>query len=93
MKFSSKGLNKRTLEESSDGLMEKYRKELKEAVNLISANRAFRNINHMVATYEQAKKGLSYFYPKRQAQHDVIQTKPLNLLITDIVIAFNSVLI
>ena len=63
MKFSSKGLNKRILEESSDGPIEKYRKVLDEAINLTSTNRGFRTINHMVATYEQTKKGLSYFYP------------------------------
>ena len=39
----------------------------------------FRTINHMVATYEQTKKGLSYFYAKRQVQDDGIHTKPLNL--------------
>ena len=33
----------------------------------------------MVATYEQTKKRLSYFYPKRQVQDDRIHTKPLNL--------------
>ena len=44
-----------------------------------STNRGFRTINHMVATYEQTKKGLSYFYPKRQVQDDGIHTKPLNL--------------
>ena len=33
MKFSSKGLNKRILEESGDGPMEKYRKVLDEAIN------------------------------------------------------------
>ena len=36
----------------------------------------FQDLN---ATYEQAKKGLSYFYPKRQVQDDGIHTKPLNL--------------
>ena len=79
MKFSSKGLNKRILEESGDGPMEKYRKLLDEAINLTSTNRGFRTINHMVATYEQIKKGLSYFYPKRQVQDDGIHTKLLNL--------------
>ena len=29
----------------------------------------------MVATYEQTKKGLSCFYPKRQVQDDGIHTK------------------
>ena len=59
--------------------MSKYRRVLDEAINLTSTNRGFRTINHMVATYEQTKKGLSYFYPKRQVQVDGIHTKPLNL--------------
>ena len=78
-KFSSKGLNKRVLEDSGDGPLAKYRRVLDEAINLTSTNRGFRTINHMVATYEQTKKGLSYFYPKRQVQDDGIHTKPLNL--------------
>ena len=79
MKFSSKGVNKRILEESGDGPMEKYRKVLDKAINLTSTNRGFRTSNHVVATYEQTKKGLSFFYPKRQVQDDEIHTKPLNL--------------
>ena len=78
-KFSSKGLNKRVLEDSGDGPMSKYRRVLDEAINLTSTNRGFRTINHMVATYEQTKKGLSYFYPKRQVQDDGIHKKPLDL--------------
>ena len=77
-KFSSNGLNKRTLEECGDaGLMSKYRKVLEEAVNVTSTNRGFRTIQHSVATYEQTKKGLSYFYPKRIVEEDGILTKPL----------------
>ena len=79
LKFSSKGLNKRVLEDSGDGPMSKYRRVLDEAINLTSTKRGFRTINHMLATYEQTKKGLSYFYPKRQVQDDGIHTKPLNL--------------
>ena len=45
--------------------MSKYRRVLDEAINLTSTNRGFRTINYMVATFEQTKKGLSYFYPKR----------------------------
>ena len=52
-KFSSKGLNKRTLEDCGDGPMSKYRKVLREAVNVTSTNRGFRTIWHSVATYEQ----------------------------------------
>ena len=47
--------------------------------NLTSTNRGFRTINHGVATYEQTKKGLSYFYPKRIVQSDGIHTVPLNI--------------
>ena len=86
-------MKKRNLEESVDDPMESYRKVLDEAINLNSTNRGFRTINHMVATYEQTKKGLSYFYPKRQVQDDGVYTKHLNLYITDSEIAFNSVLI
>ena len=77
--FSSKGLNKRVLEDSGDGPISKYRRVLDEAINLTSANRKIRTINHMVATYEQTKRGLSYFYPNRQIQDDGIHTKQLNL--------------
>ena len=55
-KFSSKGLNKRTLEDYGDGPMSKYRKVLEEAVNVTSSNRRFRTMKHSVATYEQTKK-------------------------------------
>ena len=79
-KFSSKGLNKSTLEECGDGgPMPKYRKVLEEAVNVTSTNRRFRTIQHSVATYEQTIKGLSYFYPKRIVQEDGLRTKPLPL--------------
>ena len=78
MKFSSKGLNKRVLEESGYGLTEKQRKVFDEAINLTLTNRGFRTINHTFATYEQTKKGLSFFDPKRQVQDDGIHTKPLN---------------
>ena len=78
-KISSKGLNKQVLEDSGDGPMSKYGRVLDEAIILKSTNRGFRTINHMVATYEQTKKGLSFFYPKRQVQDDGIHTKQLNL--------------
>ena len=77
--FSSRRLNKRVLEDSRDGPMSKYRRVLDEAINLTSRKKGLRTMNHMVATYEQTKKGLRIFYPKRQAQDDGIHTKPLNL--------------
>ena len=78
-KLSSKGLNKRTLEDCGDGPMSKYGKVLEESVNVTSTNRGFRTIHYSVATYEQTKKGLSYFYPKRVVEEDGIHTKPLHL--------------
>ena len=60
-KFSSGGFSIRVLEQSGDGPLEKYRRVLNEKVNLTSNNRGFRTNNHSVATYEQVKKGLSYF--------------------------------
>ena len=79
IKFSSKGLNKRVLEETGNGPLPKYRRVMDEAVNIKSTNRGFRTVNHSVVTYEQTKKGLSYFYPKRIVQSDGIHTKPLEL--------------
>ena len=59
--------------------MEKYRRVMDEIINLTSTNKGFRTINHCVATYEQTKKGLSYFYPKRIFQTDGIHTALLNI--------------
>ena len=50
LKFSSKGLNKRVLEQSGDGPLEKYRRVLYEKVYVTSNNRGFRTNNHSVAT-------------------------------------------
>ena len=78
-KFTSKGLDKRTLEETGDGPLEKYLRVMEEIINLISLSRGFRTINHCVATYERTKKALSYFYPKQKVLSDGIHTVPLNL--------------
>ena len=53
--ISSKGLNKRVLEENGGGSLEKYRRVLNEKVNVTSNNRGFRTNNHP----EQIKKSLS----------------------------------
>ena len=52
---------------------------LDEFVNVTSTNRGFRTVQHGVATYEQTKKGLSYFYPKRIVDADGIHTRPLSV--------------
>ena len=78
-KISSKGLNKRTLEDCADGPMAKYRQVFDEFIKVISTNRGFRTVHHSVATYEQIKKGLTYFYPKTIVDADGIHTRPLSL--------------
>ena len=93
-KFSSKGLNKRTLEECGDGgPMSKYRKVLVEAVNVTSTNRGFRTIQHSVATYEQTKRGLSYFYPKKNSRRRWNTHKTLTLVSFDFSFNCLSILI
>ena len=77
--FRSEGSNKRTLEDCGDGTMPMFRKVLDEFFNLTSTNRGFRTVHLGVATYEQTKKGLSYFYPKRIVDADGIHTRPLSL--------------
>ena len=78
-KISSNGLNKRVLEKYGNGPMLKYRNVFDEAINLSSTSRKIRTSYQMLATYEQTKKVLSYFYPKRQVQDDGIHAKPLTL--------------
>ena len=77
--FSSKGLNKRLLERSGLGPLERYRSVLNEKVNVTSNKRGFRTNNNSVATYEQVKKGLTYSYPTRIVEIDGIHTQPFNL--------------
>ena len=76
-KFSSKALNKRLLEDSGDGTRAKYSRVFDYAVKVTSTNRGFGIVYHTVATYVQTKKGLRYFYSKRQAQYDGIHTNRL----------------
>ena len=59
--------------------MAKFRKVLDEFIDITSTNRGFRTVHHSVAIFEQTKKGLSYFYPKRIVDADGIHTRPLSL--------------
>ena len=68
LKLAVKGLNKRVLEQSSDGPLEEYRRVLNEKVNVISNNRGFRTHKYSVAIYEQIKEGLSYFYVNEKSR-------------------------
>ena len=77
LKFSTKVLKKRVLGQSGDWPLEKCRRVLNEKVNVTSNNRGSWTNNHSVATFEHVKKRLSYFYPKRVAKTDGIDTQPL----------------
>ena len=59
--------------------MAKYRKLLDEFINVTSTNRGFRTVHHSVATYEQNKNVLSYFYPKKNVGAESIPIRLLNL--------------
>ena len=79
-KFSSKGLNKRVLEQSGDGPLEKHRRVLNEKVNVTS--NTIEDSEQTITLFppmNKLKKGLSYFYPKRIVETDGIHTQPLNL--------------
>ena len=78
LKFSIKGLNKRVLEESGEGPLEKCRRVLNEKVNVTSSKRGFQTSNHTVATYGQVKKGLSYFYTFAQNEQSRVIEFTLN---------------
>ena len=79
MKFSSKGLNERVVEQSGDGTLEKYRKFIDDKVINKSTSRGFRTRDITVAMHEQTKRGLSHFDPKRFVEYDGIHTDPLKL--------------
>ena len=59
--------------------MSKYRNILYQFINVTSTNKGFRTFQHSAATYEQTKKGLFYFYPKRIVDADGFHTRPLSL--------------
>ena len=58
--------------------MSKHRRVHDEAANLNSTNREFETSNNLVGTYEQTKKRIQLFYPKREVPNDGIHSKSLN---------------
>ena len=79
IQIQQQNFKERTLEDYGDGPMATYRKFLDGFINVASTNRGSRAVHHSVATYEQTKKGLSYFHPKKNVDADAIYTRPLNL--------------
>ena len=64
--------------------MAKYQKMLDETENVTSPNRGFRTKNQSDATYEQTKKGLTYFQSIRIVEADGIHALPLQVQILSI---------
>ena len=64
-KFISKSFKKRTLEDCGECPFSNYGKVLEEVVNVTTTNRGFWAIQLAVATHEQTKERLSYFYSKQ----------------------------
>ena len=78
VKISCKGVNKSTLKD--DNPMLKMRNVLQKQDEVTTTNRGFRVVDQKeICTYELKKRGLSYFYPKREVQEDGIHTKPLDI--------------
>ena len=76
---SDNELNKRVLKQGGDGPVEKHSSLLHEKINITTTNSVFLKNNHAVASYEQLKKRVSYFEPKRIVYSDENNTQPLNL--------------
>jgi hypothetical protein len=73
-KVSCKGITKSKFTDPytkmTEALFNPSNKKLNEVVG-------FRVCNNTIKTYEQTKKGLSFFYVKRKVQNDLISTEPL----------------
>ena len=79
-KFSSKGVSKRHLKAP----MSKFRRVLKTRRAQSGTNRGFRVRNNAVFTYNQERRGFSYFYCKRKVLDDGIHTAPLDITLCPI---------
>jgi hypothetical protein len=74
-KYSCKGIQKNQNEISKD----RFHNVLFNNVKDMCVNKGFRVINNEMITYIQHKKGLSYYYDKRQVLPDGVSTIPLNI--------------
>jgi len=74
-KYSCKGIQKKQNEINKD----RFHNVLFNDVKDMCKNKGFRVINNEMITYIQHKKGLSYYYDKRQVLPDGVSTIPLNI--------------
>ena len=74
-KYSCKGIQKNQNEINKD----RFHNVLFNDVKDMCTNKGFRVIKNEMVTYIQQKRGLSYYYDKRQVLPDVVSTIPLNI--------------
>jgi hypothetical protein len=74
-KYSCKGIQKNQNEINKD----RFHNVLFNDVRDKCVNKGFRVINNFMITYIQHKRGLSYYYDKRQVLPDGVSTIPLNI--------------
>ena len=73
-KYSSKGLNKR----SNRLKKESFLNVLETQKSLIGTNRGFVKKKQHLYTYNQKKRGITYFYAKRKVWEDGVSTEPID---------------
>jgi hypothetical protein len=73
-KYSSKGLSKGANRLTKECFMD----VLKTGESKTGRNRGFVRKNNTTYTYEQVKRGLTYFYAKRQVAEDGVSTSSIN---------------
>ena len=76
-KLTCKGIQKRNV----DNPPEKFQDVMSNQSDRFSTNMGFRVQKNKILTYEQTKKGFTYFYVKRQVQQDGVHTQPLSIVL------------
>ena len=84
VKFSSKGLSKKAVQDSVEkegvtSVVDLYKKVLNSESNLGGNNMGFKIVNNTMVTYDQFRAGISYFYIKRKVLDDGVSTLPLDV--------------
>ena len=70
--------------------MTRYWNVLEEMENVTSASCRFPTKNHSVVTYEQIKKGLSYFYANSLVGVDSVHTLALTIFLYNVLLVFTQ---
>ncbi len=77
VKFSSKGVSKRHVQNP----MDTFRAVLSTQQPASGLNTGFRSRDNGICTYRQERTGFSYFYCKRRVLDDGIHTVPLDIVL------------